>query len=203
MIKEWYYDKNNGQRLLSVEEIASACCIADKEVRGWFGESVLKHTREEDEFLDSSEVILFLIRNSIPVPSSLLPPNTRKILFIVSDEYVFHDYVDTVDRICRFFAKTCNILVESESAGRLADLRVFTFSPDAVVIFLKTYDKATVNTLNLLSCFPEPKTVLLLDSILKIAVDEGFVDLSADLVVSDALPPDKLISQLRSVFPSC
>ncbi len=202
MIKEWYYDKKNGHRLLSIEEVTSACCIANKEVKGWFVESALQPTEEEDLFLDSGEVIAFLIRNSLPVPSSLLPPNTRKILFIASDEYIFHEYMDTVDRICRFFAKTCNILVESASSGKLADLCLFTFSPDAVVIFLKTYDKATVNTLNLLSCFPEPKTVLLLDSILKIAVDEGFVDLSADLIVSDALPPDKLISQLRSVFPN-
>ncbi len=202
MIKEWYYNQENGQRFVSVEEIATACCAANKEVCGWFPESSLTQEHKEDISLDSGEVISFLIRNSIPVPSSLLPPNTRKILLIASDEYVFQNCADTINRICRFFAKTCNILVESSTAGRFADLSVFTFSPDVVIIFLKTYDKAAVNTLNLLSCLPEPKTVLLLDNILKIAVDEGFVNLSGDVVVSDALPPDKLISQLHSVFGS-
>lgn len=201
MIKEWYYNRQNGQRHLSVEEIASACCVASKEVRGWLVGSSLK-TQKEDLVLDSGDIISFLIRNSIPVPSSLLPPNTRKILFIASGEHVFQELVDTVDRICRFFADNSNILVETSSAGRFADLSVFTFSPDIVVIFLKTYDRATVNTLNLLSCLPEPKTILLVDNILKIAVEEGLVGLSADLVVSDALPPDKLISQLRSAFRS-
>jgi hypothetical protein len=202
MIKGWYYNKQNGQRLLSVEEIASACCVASKTVRDWFVGYSPNPAQEDHGFLDSGDVISFLVRNSIPVASSLLPPNTRKILIIASDEDAFQERGDTFGSICRFFAETCNILVETSSAGRFADLSVFTFSPDVVVLFLKTYDRATVNTLNLLSSLPEPKTILLLDNTLKIAVEEGFVDLSADLVVSDALPTEQLISQLHSAFRS-
>jgi len=202
MIKGWYYNKQNGHRLLSVEEIATAYCIAGNKVKGWFTGSSTTPTQDDDLLLDAGDVISLLVQSSIPVSSSLLPPNTRKILFIASDEYVFQNCGETFDRICRFFAETCNILVETAFAGRFADLSVFTFSPDIVVFFLKTYDQAAVNTLHLLSCLPEPKTILLVDSILKIAIEEGLVGLPADLVVCEALPKEQLIAELRSSFRS-
>ncbi len=202
MIEGWYYNKHNGKRLLSVEEIASACFVSPKTVREWFAGYLSNSTRHDDNVLDSDDVISFLVRNTIPVASSLLPPNTSKILIIGSGEDVFQEHRDTLSTICSFFAESSNILVETSSSGRFADLSVFTFSPDVVVLFLKSYDKATVNTLNLLSSPPEPKTILVLDNPLNIAVEKGNFELSADLVISDALPTDQLISQLLTAFRS-
>ncbi len=202
MIKGWYYNKHNGQRLLSVEEIATACCTAGNNVKGWFTGHLVNPAQDDDLLLDAGDVIAILVQNNIPVASSLFPPNTKKILCIASDECAFENCGEIFNLICRFFAETSNILVETSVGGRFADLSVFTFSPDIVVLFLKTYDQAAVNTLNLLSCLPEPKTILLVDNILKIAVEEGLVNLSADLVVCEALPKDQLIAELRSSFRS-
>jgi len=200
MVRRWYYNKQNGQRLLAVEEVASACCVSGKEVKNWFGGNLTFAVNGDDFLIDSGDVVAFLVKNCIPVAPSLLPPNTKKILFISSDENELQEREDILDRICRFFAESSNIIAESSSAGRFADLSVFTFSPNIVVIFLKTYDWATANTLNLLSILPEPKTLLFLDNSIKIAVEEGLVKLSADLVVSDTLPAGKLMCQLRTAF---
>ena len=202
MIKGWYYNKKNGQRLLSIEEIATACCIAGNKAKEWFTDQLVNLAQNDDLLVDAGHVINILVQNSIPVAPSLFPPNTKKILCIASDEYALENCGEIFDRICRFFAETSNILVETSLAGRFADLSVFTFSPDIVVLFLNTYDQTAVNTLNLLSCLPEPKTILLVDNILKIAVEEGLVDLSADLVLCEALPRDQLIAELRSSFRS-
>jgi len=210
MIKGWYYNELNGRRQVSIDEIATACCVPSRSVRSWFGVQHLeqankpagKSARRAEPLFDAGEVVSFLVRNSIPVAPSLLPPNTRKILFICSEESAFQDRRNTFDYICRFFAETSNLLVETSSAGRFADLSVFTFAPDLVVLFLQNYDEATVNTLNLLSNLPEPKTILLLDNSLKIAVEEGFVELPADLIMSYALPPDQIIDRLCTAFRS-
>jgi len=204
MIKGWYYNAFHGQRQVSIDEIATACCVPGKTVRDWFHQRAAEPAgtagSKDERLFDAGEVVAFLVRNSLPVPPSLLPPNTRKILYISSEELAFLDNRNTFDHICRFFSETSNILVETSLAGRFADLSVFTFAPDLVVLFLKNYDQVTVNTLNLLANLPEPRTILLLDNSLNIAVEEGFVDLSADLVMNYALPPELITDRLCRVF---
>ncbi|MBU1564183.1 MAG: hypothetical protein KJ630_00975 [Proteobacteria bacterium] len=200
MIRGWYHSSKNGKRLLSIDEIAGACCTSSQEVKKWIADKIQKPGKTGPDFVDAAEVVWFLVRNGMPVSALLLPPKTKKILFIANDEYVFQDKCDQVDIICRFFASHYNILVETSTAGRFADLNILTFSPDWVIIFHKSYSKNTIKTLNLLARFPEQKAILFVDNLCKDRVEQELGNILADLIVSDALPTEQLLVQLRSVL---
>lgn len=200
MISGWYHNEKNGQRLLTVEEIATACCVTNDEVQKWLEGNQLKRARPGEDLLDSAEVISFLIRHNMPVSPWLLPPQTKKILFIASDEDEFRNQSVTFDHICRFFADSCNILVETSLAGKFADLCIFTFCPNIVVMFIKEYSERTETTLNFLSSIPEQKTILIVDELLWKAKGDGQLTLPAHLIVSENTPVAHLQSQLQSVF---
>lgn len=201
MIRGWYHNRKNGQRLLSIDEIARACCISEPAVKKWMAGRIPKSGQTGTGLVDAAEVIWFLVRNSLPVSASLLPPNTRKILFIAKDDYEFQDKCEKFDIICRFFAGNHNILVETSTVERFADLSILTCSPYLIVIFFKVYSPETLNTCNLLSSFPEQKTILFVDDSIKSDIDRALGKLPAQhLVIRDSLPVEQLIPQLRSVF---
>ncbi|WP_459945692.1 hypothetical protein [Desulfocastanea catecholica] len=200
MISGWYHSEKNGQRLLTSEEVATACCITNDEVKKWLEDNHLKRARPGEDLVDSAEVISFLIRHNMPVSPWLLPPQTKKILFIAADEGQFQDQSDTFDHICRFFAESCNILVETSLAGKYADLCIFTFCPNIVVMFIRECSEYTETTLNFLSSIPEQQTILIVDELLWKAKVDGLLTLPAHLIVSENLPVASLRSQLQSVF---
>jgi hypothetical protein len=200
MARGWYHNRQHEQRLLSIEEIAGACCINNSKVKEWVTDHHLKRARAGEDLLDAAEVVSFLVRHNMPVSPWLLPPKTKKILLIANTEVEFQELADKFDHICKFFAENCNILVETAIAGRYADLSIFTFAPNVVVIFIQEYDEHTANTLNFLSSIPERKTILLVDDLIEKAVDDGLLTLSAHLIVGKMLPAGQLRSRLQSVF---
>ncbi len=185
---------------MSFEEIAGACRINCNKVEDWLAGHHLKRVRSGKDLLDAAEVVSFLVRHEMPVPPELLPPNTKKILFIAASDGELRKQTDRFDHICGFFAETSNILVETAVAGRYADLGIFAFAPNVIVIFILEYDKVTANTLSLLSILPECRTILLVDDLIKKAVDDGLLSLPADLIISEALSVEQLLSQLDSAF---
>lgn len=201
MIRGWYHNSKNGQRLLSIDEIAEACCVSRLQVRQWFANRIQKPEPAGAELVDAAEVVWFLVKNSMPVTTSLLPPSTKKILFIANNEYEFQDKCEKFDQICHFLAGNCNLLVETATAGRAADLSLLTFSPNLVVIFTKSCSRETINTCNLLTNFPEQKTILFLDDSVKGDAERGLEKLlSAHLIFYDSQPVAQLLPQLRRVF---
>jgi hypothetical protein len=200
MVRGWYCNRQHEQRLLSIEEVASACCIDKNKVREWLAGNHLRRARAGEDLLDAAEVVSFLIRHNIPVSPWLLPVKTEKILFIAANESEFQDQEDKFDLICRFFADSCNILVETAIAGNYADLSILTFSPNVVVIFVREFDEHTASTLNVFSSIPERKTILVVDDLIMKEMHDGLIALPADLIVSDTLPLEQLHSQLHSVF---
>jgi hypothetical protein len=199
-MRKWYHNEKNGQRFLTIEEIATACCVTNDKVKEWLEGNHLKRAWPGEDLLDSAELISFLIRHNMPVSPWLLPPQTKKILFITSDEDEFQDQSATFDHICRFFADSCNILVETSLAGRYADLCVFTFCPNIVVMFIKEFSVHTETTLNFISSIPEQRTILIVDDLLWKAKIDGLITLPAHLIVSENMPVADLLSQLQSVF---
>jgi hypothetical protein len=201
MIRGWYHNRNNGKRLLPIDQIAEACCISSREVKEWFAGKILQQESTGPYLVDAADVVGFLAKNSIPVPTSLLPPKTRKILFISRDEYQFQDKCEKFDQMCRFLSRDCNILVETSIAGRLADLSILTFCPNLVVIYLKDYNQETINTFNLLTNFPEQKTIFLVEDSIKNDLERDLKKLSQQhLVFNDSPPVEQFFPQLGLVF---
>lgn len=201
MIKEWYHSRKNGQRFLTIGEIAEACCIANQEVKAWFGDKIHKSEVTGPDLVDAADVVCFLVRNDLPVATSLLPPKTRKLLFITNEACACQDACDTFEQICRLLASTCNILVETATTGRFGDLSILTFSPNLVVIFIRACGQETINTLSLLSNFPEQQVLLFVDDSIKNNVEDTLERLSVHShLISNGLPVEQLITQLRWVL---
>ena len=201
MIRGWYHNSKNGQRLLSLDEIAEACCASRQEVKKWFAHKIQKKAPAGAELVEAAEVVWFLVKNSMPVATSVLPPKTKRMLFIANNEYEFQEKSEKFDQICHFLADNCNILVETSNAGKAADLSLLTFSPHLVVIFVKSCSRETINTFNLLTNFPEQKTILIIDDSVKSDVERDLGKLvGPHLILRDAQPVEEFLPQLRQVF---
>ena len=201
MIRGWYHSSKNGQRLLTLDEIAEACCVSRQQVKKWFADKIQKTIPTGPELVDAAEVVWFLVKNSMPVATSVLPPKTKKMLFIANNEYEFQDKSEKFDQICHFLAGNCNILVETSNAGKDADLSLLTFSPNLVVIFVKSCSRETINTFNLLTNFPEQKMILIIDDSVKSDVERDLEKLvGPHLIIRDTQPVETLLPQLRQVF---
>lgn len=196
MVRRLYTTSTSQQRLLSIDEIATACCISSQKVNSWLATDQLKAAQTGGSLIEATEIVAFLAKNGMPVSPALLPPMTRKILFIASDKDALQAKEATIEHICLQFSALGTVLAEISSAGRQADLTILTFAPNVVVIFLTAYNKSSANTFNLLASIPELKTILFVDQATKQAMDQGQLFLPAHLVVSDTLPLDHLDREL-------
>lgn len=200
MLNGWYYHKKHGQRLLPVKTIAADCDCEVDEVEEWFGDKIIYSALADGGAVDAGEVVSFLVRNSMPVYSSLLPPNSRKILIITTDTPGIERHRRYIEPLLSYFKKRCNLLVDNASSGKFADLTILTFAPDVVMYFLQGIDRTTISTLALLSNFPELSTILVGD---KSVLQNLHADLTLPkhcLTISNSLAEDRLEKLLNSAF---
>lgn len=203
MIRGLYYSGQRQQRYLSVAEIATACRISPKKVRGLIDMKILRPDSSDGNLVEVSQVLWFLLRNNMPVASSLLPPKTGRILFLAASSAELHEQEGTFDHICKLFAHTRNlVLAESATFGRQAHLTILTFDPDVVVVFQRSFSKDLAATCDLLAGMPNLKIVLFVDRATKLAAENGLLSLHADLVFPEDLPLDQLTDRLRQFFTS-
>ena len=53
MIRGWYHSRENGRRLLSIDEIAGACCTSNQEVKKWIVDKIQKLGKTESDLIDA------------------------------------------------------------------------------------------------------------------------------------------------------
>lgn len=201
MIRGLYYSGQQQQRLLTVDQIATVCRISPEKVKGLIAMKILRTAAAGDDLVEVGQVLWFLLRNSMPVAASLLPPKTGKILFLATDSLELHDKAETFDHICKLFAHNRNlVLAESAILGRPAHLTLLTFEPDVVVVFQRSFNRQLAATCQLLAGMPNLKTILFVDRATKLAADHGLLTIPADKVFPENLPLDQLASQLNSFF---
>lgn len=152
-----------------------------------------------ENFIDAVEVLSFLIENKLPVSTALLPPQTKKILFITASVTELEEQSSTIERICRAFKERYNILSESAVIGRTADLTILASHPDLVVLFLKSYNLVTANLFKLLNN-RSLKTILLVDQETQDSLNRGEYTLPGDLILCEKTPEDLLINQVSTIF---
>lgn len=201
-MRGWYRNIQSRKKLLSLHEVAAACGTTSSKMRKWLSNRTPASGQTPEEPVDASEVISFLVRNSLPVPSLLLPPETRKILFVAAHEYEFLNHAEQFDAICRYFSEHCNVLVETSTPGKPADLAIVTFSPDVVVLILSSLDQAVANTLFFISNLQPLETILLVDDGIKHCLADTLPVLPRHLVASNLSPLKQLDYQLHLAFDS-
>ena len=201
MVRGWYHNLHRSQKVMSLGEVAAVCCSTSLQVKEWLSGKVSANTTRTNEyFVNASEVVSFLVRNSLPIPPLLLPPETVKILFMASNEYEFLDREEQFDVICRYFAEQCNVLVETSMLDKTTDLFSLTFSPDVVVFFLEFLNQPIIDTIVSVSNLHPLKTILLVDDSVKNALPEDLPTFPHQLVVSKVSPLMQLNTQLHRAF---
>lgn len=200
MVRGVYSVSNTSKRRFSVKEIAAICCTSSPKVQTWIESDLLKSVPKDQGLVEESELISFLLTNGLPVPPALLPPKTKKILFVANETKTFSQKSSLISHLCHELAKTGLVLAEVSVTGRNADLKILTFVPDAVIYFLETYNRSTVNTLSLLESMPELKTVLVVDEETEQKLKLKPVDFPVHLIVNDAQPMEKVIECFRTLF---
>ena len=201
MIRGLYFNKYKHHKLLSIEEIASACHLSSHKVRQLIAANILPSAADDKAMVDATDLLWFLVRNNMVIPSSLLPPKTGKILFIGAKDAEIRNKELLIDHICRTFAESCSlVLTESCLAGPPADLTILTFAPHVAVFFLQNCDRRTSTTLDLLDQTPSVRTIVFVDNAMKMAIDNGLLNIPADLVISNSMPVEKLNGQLRALL---
>ena len=203
MIRGLYFSGEKKQRYLTVDEIAKACRISAKKVKGLISQKILSPAEVGGNLVNVDEVLWFLLRNNMPVAPSLLPPKTGKILFVASNSAELLEKEETFGHVCRLFAEDRPlVLAESTTIGRPAHLSILTFEPDVVVVFQRTFNKDLLGTFELLATLPALKTLLFVDRATKLAVDNGLLSISADLIVCETMSIEQLAKQLSPFFAS-
>ncbi len=199
MKRKFYHYIQAGNRLLSLEEIAGACSVSPEKIRGWISADRLRVKRGSAHFIDAAELISFLIENKLPVSTALLPPQTKKILFITASVMELEEQSRTIELICTAFKERYNILSESAVIGRTADLTILASHPDLVVLFLKSYNLVTVNLFKLLNN-RALKTILLVDQETQHSLDLGEITLPGDLILWEKTPENLMVNQVSTIF---
>jgi hypothetical protein len=192
----YFNSQHTAPRYLSVEEIATACRLSVRKVENLVVEGVLRPTKDARKLIDVSDVLWFLVRNKMPVATSLLPPKTGRILFIAAEDGTLHEKEETFDRICSLFADHHNlVLAESTSLDRAAHLSILTFSPNVVVIFAgqNAFDLGGIR--DILAGVPGLKTILIGKS-----PAATLHPLQVDLAIGEEVSPEKLSWQLNAFF---
>ena len=189
MKRKFYHHIQAGNRLLSLEEIASACSVSPEKIRGWVSADLLRVKTGSAHFIDAVEVI----------STALLPPQTKKILFITASLTELEEQSSTIEQICTAFKERYNILSESAVIGRTADLTILASHPELVVLFLKSYNRVTVNLFKLLNN-RALKTILLVDQETQNSLELGEFTLPGDLIICEKTPENLLATQVRNIF---
>lgn len=200
MLKSWYYNKKNGQRFLPIEEVAEACSCSVTKAQDWFSGKLQQRSSNESVCVDASEVVAFLVRNSMPVPQVILPPNTKKILFIIPDNTRLKNEEKHIANILHFFQNIGNLLVENSSTGHFAGLSILTFVPNTVVYFLDSYDRMSKATLAMLTNFPDLSLILFAGKRALQALDDQEISSSKNILVSDDVLEHQFLSKLHATF---
>lgn len=166
MIRGLYHNGNLEQRFFNVDDIATLCRISPKKVKQWLSRRALLSAANNGNLVELAELLAFLIHHNMPVPSSLLPPKAGKILFIVAGDDVLQGKEAVLDRICRLFVESRNVvLAETSVLSRPTHLTILTFMPDVVVILGSglANDDNLAGIVTLLAGLPATRTLLVVD----------------------------------------
>jgi len=199
MIRGLYHNGLQKHRLLTVEEVAKACSISTEKVDRWLNQKILRCTGR-GRTIDIMELLWFLLQHNMPIAPSLLPARSLKVLFLALTGEELYAHEGLGDQICRILAESCNlVLAESTTMGRLAHLSVLTNKPDMVIIFQKSFQRESAETLQFLGDIPGVKIVFCGDVATKLALDNRFLDCPVSLALTGDIPESRLREKLNTL----
>ncbi|MBA3014349.1 MAG: hypothetical protein KKD63_14580 [Proteobacteria bacterium] len=135
-------------KLLSIDQVANVCGVSPDRVRRWIEKRGLKTdpTNNTEEFVHHADMIDFFVKFNMPIPDSILPFKTKKILFIYdtnSDNKVFMSFL--IEFLGNLRTENNNFITDHISYGPDAKIKLMVFNPDLVLLDMTENDNDAIN----------------------------------------------------------
>lgn len=187
-------------RLLSREEIAGLCNVSPARVQAWIDAHLLGRSAGDGRYVEAMNVVRFMLENRLQVPARLLPPGTRKILFVAS-EGSSPTLADLwAKRIAGILKVRRSILLETITAGGKPELAIMTSRPDLVVFLLSSYNRLLASVLEMIAGDPAGKILHIVSAEVKMAIEQGDIELHGDLILADDLDEARATALIGAIF---
>ena len=191
---------NNKLEAVTLQQVASLCCVSEDRVKKWVNTSGLKPLTSESEQVYCQDLIDFLVRYNMPIPASILPAEAKKILFIFSSETLKYIYVTFLVHFFQKLRTEENFISDTVCYDQQAKYKILTFAPDLIVTYtISVHD----NALQLISFAKKTGGCRVLSIVEKNISRENKTQIKtagADAVVARCIHFNELVEKIHSLF---
>ena len=132
---------------LDIEQAAAICSVSNKRFGRWVEKGAVPVIDLNGKILiRAHDLIQHLIRHNIPIPGRLLQGNTRKILFILTEENLPQSLTSEVIWTLYRLRKRIAFIVDFVRYDQNIELKIITFNPDIICLLQKEGDNETTET---------------------------------------------------------
>lgn len=127
--------KNDALKMLDFGQVASLCCVSRNRVNVWVEKRGLKPLEKGSGYIYCHDLVSFLMRHNMPIPTSVLPVTAKKILFIFSSETLRHICFTFLENVFNKLRAEENFISDAICYDHHAKYKIFTFAPDLIVTY--------------------------------------------------------------------
>lgn len=192
--------KKNKLEIVTLEQVASLCCVSEDRVKKWINTRGLKSLTKESEQIYCQDLIDFLVQHNMPIPASILPAEAKKILFIFSSQILEYIYVTFLVHFFEKLRNEENFISDSVCYDRKAKYKILTFAPDLIVTYTIS---AHNNALQLIRFAKKTGGCRVLSIVEKNISSENIAHIraaGADAVVARCININELVEKINSLF---
>lgn len=125
----------NELEYLDLEQAAVICSVSDERFGKWIGKGLVPVVEVNGKkLIHSHDLIQHLVRHNIPIPDRLLQGNSKKILFVLTDESVPHAVTTEVIWALYKLRKRTSYIFDFVRLDTNIELKIITFHPDMIVL---------------------------------------------------------------------
>ncbi|MCL1981440.1 MAG: hypothetical protein FWG62_10260 [Proteobacteria bacterium] len=120
---------------LDLKQAAIICSVSEERFGKWIDKGAVPIIEAKGRrLIHSHDLVQHLVRHNIPIPDRLLQGNSKKILFVLTDESIPHKV--TIEIIWALYAlrKETAYIFDFVRFDRNIELKIITFHPDKIVL---------------------------------------------------------------------
>jgi hypothetical protein len=126
---------SNDLEYLDLEQAAVICSVSDERFGRWIDKGVVPVIDVNGKkLIHSHDLIQHLVRHNIPIPERLLQGNSKKILFVLTDESVPHTVTTEVIWALYKLRKRTSYIFDFARLDGNIELKIITLHPDVIVL---------------------------------------------------------------------
>lgn len=120
---------------LDLKQAAVICSVSDERFGKWIDKGVVPVIEVNGKkLIHSHDLIQHLVRHNIPIPDRLLRGNSKKILFVLTDETIPHTVTSEVIWALYTLRKQSAYIFDFVRFDSNIELKIITFRPDKIVL---------------------------------------------------------------------